>query len=556
MLLNSRLPLDIGPKEVIVAEIILIQPFTGTWDEMSIRHPEGLLAVAALPAEKGYDVRLIDQRVTDNFEEELDKSVGPETKIVGITAITGQQIKYALNVTRIIKEKYPDVPVCWGGVHATLVPEQTVAHPLIDFCIVGDGDLVFCELYERLRDGKSLEGLRGLLYKETDGEVKSNVGEIELRPVANNDSYAVIRKNGAADVIRDLDAMPELPYHLLPMDRYQVFFTEDGRKSATLNTSRGCPFRCKFCSDPVLNEGRWRGFSAERVLEKVDFLYENYGVRMIYFQDDYFPGSKRRFIEILEGLKKYKREVQWCTLGIRADTLVKLDDEQWDLLYESGCHSLEIGIESGNERVISMVNKAETLDEMREANRRLAKYDIKVKYTLIVGFPGETEEEINESVQFAQELERDNPNCYTLFFPFMPIVGTPFYFDSLGEGFSAPKTLEDWEGMDFDMWTKKYRSWASPKLTRKLEAINFTSYFHNKNVAYKFGGSALLRWSFKLYHPIAKWRFKNQQFNLFIEDHLKDMLLFAKYWVRRLVQAKKPGTSFDYSQKSLNASEV
>ena len=68
--------------------------------------------------------------------------------------------------------------------------------------------------------------------------------------------------DGSADVIRDLDSLPELPYQLLKMDRYNVFFTEDGRKSATMNTSRGCPFRCKFCSDPVLNEGRWRGFSA------------------------------------------------------------------------------------------------------------------------------------------------------------------------------------------------------------------------------------------------------------------------------------------------------
>ena len=245
-----------------------------------------------------------------------------------------------------------------------------------------------------------------------------------------------------------------------------------------MNTSRGCPFRCKFCSDPALNEGKWRGLSAEKVLSKVEFLNKEHGINLFYFQDDYFPGSKRRFIKILEGLKKYKREIKWTTLGIRADTLVKLTDEQWDLMWESGCHSLEIGIESGNERVIKFVNKAETLEEMRTANRKLAKYDIKVKYTLIVGFPGETEHEINDTVRFAMELERENPNAYTLIFPFMPIVGTPFFNDALNMGFKEPKSLEEWESMDFDQWTKRYRGWASPKLTRKLEAINFTSYFH------------------------------------------------------------------------------
>jgi anaerobic magnesium-protoporphyrin IX monomethyl ester cyclase len=538
-----------------MADMILIQPYTGTWDEMSIRLPEGLLAVAAVPASKGYDVRIIDQRICDNFEKELDEAVDENTKLFGLTAITGQQIKYALQVTRLLKEKFPNIPLVWGGVHATLVPEQTAGHPLVDYCVVGDGDFIFCELYERLRDGKSIEDLRGLVYKSSVGKVESNVGELELKQVARGESYSVVRKNGFTDVIRDLDVLPELPYQLLPLDKYSVFFSEDGRKSATMNTSRGCPFRCKFCADPALNEGKWRGFSAERVLEKVDFLHKEHGVRMFYFQDDYFPGSKRRFIDVLEGLKKYNREIGWCTLGIRADTLVKLTDEQWDLMYDSGCHSLEIGIESGNERVIKYINKAETLDQMREANRKLSKYDIKVKYTLIVGFPNETEEEINDTVKFAMELEKDNPNAYTLLFPFMPIVGTPFFEDAKKMGFNEPKSLEEWENMDFDMWTKKYRGWASPKLTRKLEAINFTSYFHNKNVAYKFGGSALLRTSFRLYHPIAKWRFSHQNFSFFFEDHLKDWVLYMKYGVRNLFKGQK-AKKLDYFQKSLNASEV
>jgi anaerobic magnesium-protoporphyrin IX monomethyl ester cyclase len=536
-----------------MAEIILIQPYTGTWDEMSIRHPESLLAVAAVPVSKGYSVRLIDQRITNNFEQDLDEAVGPETKIVGVTAITGQQIKYALAVTKLVKERYPQLAVCWGGVHATLVPDQTAAHPMVDYVVVGDGDLVFCELYERLRDGQSVDDLRGIVYKTQSGEVKSNAGQVELKTAGNDKSYMVLRKNGAADIIRDLDILPDLPYQLLDMDRYNVFYTEDGKKSATLNTSRGCPFRCKFCSDPVLNEGRWRGFSAQRVLEKVDRLYREHGVRMIYFQDDYFPGSKRRFIEVMEGLKRYKRELQWSTLGIRADALVKLSDEEWDLLYDSGCHSLEIGIESGNSRVINLINKAETLDEMREANRKLARYDIKAKYTMIVGFPGETEEEVMDTVRFAMELERDNPNAYSLFFPFMPIIGTPFYHEAVKMGFSMPDSLEAWQNMDFDTWTKKYRGWAAPTLVRKLEAINFTSYFHNRNVAYKFSNSPLLRTCFYLYHPIAKWRFENQRFGFFIEDTLKDWLLYVKFALRRMIQKRK--SNFDYYQKSLNASE-
>jgi anaerobic magnesium-protoporphyrin IX monomethyl ester cyclase len=521
-----------------MAEIVLIQPYTGSWDEMSIRFPESLLAIAAVPVSKGYDVRIIDQRVSDDFEQELEDAVGPETRIFGVTAITGEQIGFALKVSRLLKDRFPHIPLCWGGVHATLVPEQTAAHPLIDYVVVGDGEYVLCELYERLRDGKTVEDLRGLIYKSKEG-VHSNAGAVEMLTVGKEGSYTFVRRNGQADLIRNMDALPHLPYHLLNLDAYSVFQTEDGRRSATLNTSRGCPFRCKFCSDPVINEGHWRGFSAPKLLEKVSHLVNDFNVGMIYFQDDYFPGSKTRFIEVLKGLAAYERKLLWATAGIRADILAKCSDEEFDLLYRSGCHSLEIGIETGNERVLKLVNKGETLDEMRAVNARLAKYGIKVKYTLIVGFPTETKEEVEDTLRFAAELERVNPNAYCLIMNFLPIIGTPFYFEALKQGFQEPRSLEEWAHMEFDNWMKHYRSWASPELINWLQAINFVSFFHNSNVKYKFSGSWLLRLSFALYHPVAAWRFRNNFYGFFIEHRLKQIVLGAKYQLRQLTRALK-----------------
>ncbi len=523
-----------------MAELLLIQPHTGTWDEMSIRPPESLLAVANIPYHKGIDVKIIDQRVTPNFEEALAREINDQTKLIGITVITGPQIKFALEVSQYLKSKAPHLPICWGGVHATLVPEQTAAHPLVDFVIVGDGDFVFCELFERLRDGRSVEDLRGLVHKTPQGDVRSNVGQVEIiegKSSTRGQTISFVRRNGVADVIKNLDELPSLPYALIDLGKYNVFVHKDGRTSCTFVTSRGCPFRCKFCSDPYINEGAWRGLSAENVLTRVDYLYKEHGVRSIFFQDDYFPGPLPRFLKILEGLKKYKRDLHWSTLGIRADTLSKLNDEQWDLLYESGCFSLDIGIESGNERVIKLVNKAETLDEMRATNRKLARYPIKVKYTLIVGYPGETEEEMNDTVRFALELQDSNPNCFTVIFNYLPIIGTPFFQDAVKKGFKAPAKLEDWANMEFDTWLRNYQSWSSPRLVKKLEAISFTSYFANANIAYKFN-SPLLRFCFKLYHPVAKWRFRNQYWTHFIEFDLKELIFKVKFGLRRLLHTQ------------------
>ncbi len=523
-----------------MAEIILIQPFTGQWDEMSTRFPESLLAVASVPASKGYDVRILDQRVNKDFDKALANAVGPETKIIGVTAITGEQVKFALKVTEDLKQKFPHIPVCWGGVHATLVPEQTAAHPLIDYVIVGDGDLVFCELFERLRDNLPVSDLRSLVYKTDTGEVKSNVGKVVRKEHANG--YTYVRQNGTADVLLDLDSLPNLPYQLIELDKYNIFDTskvsgaQSGLKSATLNTARGCPYRCKFCSTPVIHEGRWRGYSPQRILEKVDTLYNKYGYRMIYFQDDYFPGNKKRFIEILKGLTKYNRELLWSTLGVRADILSQFTEEEVELLYKSGCHSIDIGIESGNERIITYINKGETLEQMRLTNQKLSKYNIQAKYTLIVGFPKETEEEILDTVRFASELEKTNPHAYCIIFAFLPIMGTPFYDEAVKLGLQTPKRLEDWAGMNYDDWMRKYPTWYSPELIRKLEAISFVSYFHNRLAEYKFGGSTLLRLSFKLYHPIARWRFNNQYFDFCFEIFLKNWLLKTKYALRKILR--------------------
>jgi radical SAM superfamily enzyme YgiQ (UPF0313 family) len=496
---------------------------------MSVRFPESLLAVAAVPVFKGYDVRIVDQRLTDNLYADVAHLVGPDTVVFGITAITGQQIKYALEITSHLKQAYPQIPVCWGGVHATLLPEQTAEHPHIDYVIAGDGYYSLCDLFERLRDGGPLDSVPGLVFKDRGGTIRSNAAGRAWN--ASQQRYE--RKVGIAQVQRGMDSLPPPPYHLIQVDRYNVFDADDGRRSATLTTSRGCPYQCRFCSNPVLNEGTWRGFSPQEVLSRVDVLYRKYGFRIIYFQDDYFPGSKQRFLEILRGLRRYNREVLWSTLGIRADILASLTNDEWDLLYASGCHSLEIGIESGSPRIIRLLNKGEDLEQMRKANAILARYSINIKYTMIVGFPGETEAEIIDTLRFATELETTNRHAYCIIFTFLPIVGTAFYEEAVRHGFAVPESLQEWAGMEFDGWMKKYRNWTSPQRRRLLEAISFVSYFHNMNVAYKFGGSRLLRGAFALYHPIAHWRFRHRCFSYCVEMDLKDRFFAFRDKLRR-----------------------
>jgi len=517
-----------------LAEIVLVQPHTGSWDEMSTRPPDSLLAVAAVPHRKGYSVKIIDQRLSTDFWRELDDNIGPETVLVGLTAITGPQIRYALGVARYVKRRHPRVRTVWGGIHASLLPEETARDEAVDFVVAADGDLVLCELFERLREGKPVEDLRGIAFRR-DGEVVNNAGRVVVEQAGSDeerDRFTFRREGGSADILRELDELPDPPWELADPRKYKVFVLPGNPPSTTLNTSRGCPHRCRFCSDPLLNEGKWRGFSAGRVLEMVGKLRRDYGIGAFYFQDDYFPGPKPRFLEILEGLARYDRKLLWATLGIRADTVAAMSKEELDLLWKSGCFNLDIGIEAGSPAALRRMNKGETIEQMRACNEALAPYDIVPKYTILCGLPGETEEDLRESLRLANELREKNPRAFTIFFVYAPIAGTPLYEESVAAGFQAPTSLAGWAEMDWDNWMESYRSWTSPRQARRLLAISFTSYFASPSAEYKYN-SPLLRLAFRLYHPIARWRFRTGRFGFFAERWLRDAVLGLRERRRR-----------------------
>jgi radical SAM superfamily enzyme YgiQ (UPF0313 family) len=489
--------------------ILLIQPRTGSWDVMSMRFPESLLAVAAVPRQRGYEVDLLDQRLDRRWKRTLVKLLSKKPILVGITSMTGEQIGYMLDILKVVRS-ISSLPIVLGGIHATLLARQSVEHEFIDVVCEGEGDLTLYEIAEALYEKKDLSNIKGIYFKK-DREVVYT---------------------GKREKIKDLDSLPMPPYEMLSMDRYSVFEIGKGR-SATVFTSRGCPYRCKFCASPVVYP-TWRPFSAKRVMENVRLLQERYNVSNIYFQDDNIAGSLSRFRELINELSSMNKKVRWGTLGIRADAICKLDKKDLDMLIESGCHDLDIGVESGNKRVNNFIRKDEDLESIEEANKRLAPYPIKIKYTFIAGFPTETQKEVKESVDFAIDLCKVNKHAYSLFFVFAPIVGTEFYKLALRYGFKEPGTLDGWRYLQLDGWLERYPNWLSKKEIKRVQALSFVSYFANQNTSYKFT-KLYMRIIFFLYHPIARFRFRNQFFFLFVEDFLHRAIFGIKSFIERRV---------------------
>jgi radical SAM superfamily enzyme YgiQ (UPF0313 family) len=481
--------------------IVLVQPRTGSWDYLGARIPEGLLGIASIPVTEGYKVTIIDQRVEPDWQDKLNEALKKDPILVGTTAMTGPQIKFAIELAKMTKEFNKNIPVMFGGMHPTMQPYQTLGNSYVDIITIGEGELTFAELIHMIEKNSNLRNVKGIGFKEN--------GNIVINEKREN--------------LRNLDELSDLPYHLIDMDKYYAVDFR-GKQSIILTTSRGCPYRCTFCINPAVYKNTWRCYSAGRIIEKIRFIIEKYGIKDFFFQDDNFGTDPKRVKEILSGIVHEFDDVAWGTLGIRADAICRMDEEYQQLLVKSGCKNIDVGVETGSPRMLQLMKKDENVEDFINANRILAKLGIISKFTFILGYPTETEEDIQMSKDLALRLIKENKNAYCIFFTFCPYLGTEAWKLSVQHGFKPPQSLEEWANFDFDGWTKNSPAWLDKRRLKIIDNINFTSYFMNKNVKYKIS-TRKGKVFFDVYSPIARFRFKHNFYYFPIERKLRDKLL-------------------------------
>jgi len=489
-------------------KVLLIQPTHGIWDGIFLRFPESVLSVAALPHAKGYDVTILDLRVIKNWKKVLLNYLKEGAPIcVGITALTGPSIQDLIDSVEIIKKFNKDIPIIFGGVHATLLPEQSLEHEGIDVVMKGEGDFTFYEAIKVFEKNSLDEVFRKNLLRDVKGVYYYN----------KTDQGDKLIFTGLAPMVMDLDSLPDTPYELLDLSKYNAADLGNG-VSASFQTSRGCPFACTFCGNEVLQDRKMRTLSVPKVVAKIKMLQSKYGYNSFVFVDDLTIAGRKHFLEFTNALKEISPKITWTSVGIRANLISQLNEEDMQLLWESGCRALDIGIESGSERLLKWMTKADTKENMLKANKIMAKLPIITKYSFIVGFPTETEEERNETLKFYLQLKKDNPNMWPQFSVYLPIIGTKMY-DHTKKYFVQPKDLKGWINIAYhEDWFFKNKNWLNNKTRRELSLIMISSVFSNKNAKNKFT-SFFGRLSFVLYHPIAKLRFRYKFFKLPFESY-------------------------------------
>ncbi len=334
-----------------------------------------------------------------------------ESDIVGITCSFSSQLKNTISTAELVKEIDPKAKTMIGGPHATIKPKDFLKEDSVDFVVLGEGELVFPELVKRLKKGISVRSLKGIGYKEG--------GKMIINP--------------RPDFIEDLDSLPFPAYHLVKMEDYfeankdfparPSIDIRGSERAVSMVTSRGCPYNCVFCSVHLHMGHRWRFHSSKYVLKHLKFLKDEYDVRHVHFEDDNISLEPKRFEEIIDGIRKLN--ITWDTPnGVRADTLNK---KLLRKVKNSGCVYLVIGVESGDQRVLDeIVGKNLDLKKVEEIAKICKEIELPLDAFYVIGFPGETKQNIKHTIDFALRLNR-RYDVYPYLFFATPLIGTRLY---------------------------------------------------------------------------------------------------------------------------------
>ncbi len=361
-------------------KVLLINPKANLPIEVRTSPPLGLAYLGAVSERGGDEVRILDMEVEESPLSLVLREERPD--LVGITANT-IQIKAAWRVAQEIKAEMA-VPIVLGGPHPTVLPEESAQRPGVDIVVRGEGEATWVDLCPRLEAGASLEEVEGISYRQ-NGRVIHNP---DRPPIA------------------DVDSLPFPAHHLFKMERYTnlqpTLDTVEG-KSFSMLTSRGCPYRCTYCSQILPRV--WRMRSPENVVAEWRWLVKDLGAKEIGILDDSFNIDRQRVLAICDLLiSQGLNHVPWIMInGIRANLV---DEELLGRMREAGCIRTAFGVESGNQEILdTVIDKRLTLKEIRAAFRAAKSVGMQTIGFFIIGLPGETEETIEDTIHFACELD-------------------------------------------------------------------------------------------------------------------------------------------------------
>lgn len=392
--------------------------------------PLGLLYLEAyLHAHSNHEVEIFDCLAEHWHLPELETRLkASQPDLVGITGHTHDLVDMLL-VTQMVKRILPECATWWGGPHVSDFPRQCMTFACLDGCIPFEGEAPFCETVNAVEKGEDLRQVRGIYFRDQDGEVVYT---------------------GARIVTANLDEIPFPRRDCIDYKKYHYVLGNQAVATSLL-TSRGCPYKCCFCNTPGRHTWRWR--SAKSIVDEMEEC-ANLGIHEIYIVDDTFNVRHNRTLEICKAIQERGIKVNW---NIRARVNL-LTAETVEAMQKAGCTRVHVGVESGTDEGMAALNKALTTAQVRRGFNLLKKSGMATVCYFMIGCPHEkTVADIMQTVSFAIELDPD----YALFGVLTPYPQTAVYEEGVKRGIIDPQNWERFvtnPRQDFkpQVWTESF----------------------------------------------------------------------------------------------------
>jgi len=384
-------------------------------------HPLGIMMIAAVARQEGFpDMHILDMKVEDWMPERcVDELVKLAPAVVGLSAMT-YEAGCLHEVAKLLKQRLPDTIVVAGGPHPSVAAEDVLKDPSVDFVVRGEGEYTFAELLKGLEQGRTdWSECMGLSWRK-DGVVTHNP---DRPPPQKLDEMP----------FPTWDLIDHAKYHKVP--RGGVIYAH--KEFATMFSSRACPWRCTYCHNSYGKVFRER--SAEHVLAEIDLLVTKYGVKELVFMDDIFNFRPARAKAIAQGIidRGYKLALTFPN-GFRGDIL---DEELVVLLKKAGMYRCMVAVESASPRLQKVMQKNLKIDKVRKIVEFIASQGVMVHGAFMLGFPSETEEEMNETIEWAATSSFHT----AAFFRVIPFKGTRLFSQVEEAGHPLPT---DWSAYE------------------------------------------------------------------------------------------------------------
>jgi len=432
--------------------------------------PLGILYIASVLELMKHEVQVFD--IDPDISDCVDQIKAFEPQMIGMSCYTNTY-KKALSLNKTLRREFSGTVFVAGGVHATAKPLETMADLRPDYLVYAEGERAITQLVSLLETGseEGFEDIKGLYYWK-DGQIVSN---------------------GAPDLIDDLDSIPHPARHLL---NFRPYLVPPGMirgyvkgRVTTIFTSRGCPYPCTYCASSNVQGKMVRRRSAENVVAELEHLVRDYNINGFYICDDLVTGDHDWIMEFSGKLAHKNLSLVWACQS-RVDTL---DEQMLSSMKKAGCIQIDFGVESGSDKTLNTMKKSTTVEAARQVFAMTKKAGVRSCATFIIGFQGESEQDMEDTFNFAREINAD----YTAFYFLTPYPGTPIYQTAVDNKWVDPKLTQSEKfthrQVDFPVMAIEHSPEKLASTRRRFQNyFFFRNYFRWHNLAFYFSVLGIL----------------------------------------------------------------